>query len=166
VRSNPNNRRLATSIEAMRSAQAGEAMRSAQAGKAMRSAQFGKISRALLVVALLSICAAAGAASAGPAQKTRQPDFLVYATVYNDRGFTVPNARARMSVAGENKWRWETTSDSQGEFALHVPEGAQYDLRVDAKGYQPLIQGVDATQTDRDDLGLHLVPLGGGGKSG
>jgi hypothetical protein len=128
----------------------------------MRSAQPGKFSRACFVVALLSIYAAAGATSAGSAQKTRQPDFLVYATIYNDQGFTVRNARARMSVAGKNKWRWETTSDDQGEFALHVPEGALYDLRVDAKGYQPLTQSVDATQTDRDDLGLHLVPLGGG----
>lgn len=139
-----------------------KAMRSTQSLAAARAARFRKLSRAGFVVTLLSICAAAGATSAGSAQKTRQPDFLVYATVYNDRGFTVPNARARMSVAGENKWRWETTSDSQGEFALHVPEGAQYDLRVDAKGYEALIQGVDATQTDRDDLGLHLVPLGGG----
>jgi hypothetical protein len=146
----------------MLSARTFEAMHSAQPGEAMRFAQFGKVSRALLVVTLLSACAAAGATSDGSAQKTRQPDFLVYATVYNDRGFTVPNARARMSVAGENKWRWETTSDGQGEFALHVPEGAQYDLRVDAKGYESLTQGVDATQTDRDDLGLHLVPLGGG----
>ena len=113
-------------------------------------------------MALVLICAAAGATSARSAQKTRTSDFLVYATVYNDQGFTVANAKARMSVAGENKWRWETTSDSQGEFALHVPEGAQYVLRVDAKGYEALTQDVDASQTDRSDLGLHLVPLGGG----
>jgi hypothetical protein len=111
---------------------------------------------------LLSICAAAGAAAAGSAQKTRTPDFLVYATVYNDQGFTVPNAKARMSVAGETKWRWETASDSQGEFALHVPAGAQYLLRVDAKGYQSQTQDVDTTQTDRADLAVHLVPVGGG----
>jgi hypothetical protein len=120
------------------------------------------IPRVSLALTLFSICAAVGAASAASAQKAHTPDFLVYATVYNDQGFTVPNAKARMSVAGENKWRWETASDSQGEFALHVPAGAQYVLRVDAKGYQSQTQDVDTTQTDRADLGLHLVPLGGG----
>ncbi len=129
----------------------------------MRSAQSGNIFRAGLVVILLSICAAAVAVSAaGTAQKTRQPDFLVHATIFNDQGFTVANARVRMSVAGEKKWRWETASDDEGEFALHVPQGAHYTLRVDAKGYQVLTQDIDTTQDDRADLSLHLVPVGGG----
>jgi uncharacterized membrane protein len=62
--------------------------------------------------------------------------------------------------------KWNTFrsiwSDSQGEFALHVPAGAQYVLRVDAKGYQSQTQDVDTTQTDRADLAVHLVPVGGG----
>jgi hypothetical protein len=124
-----------------------------------------KVSHAGFVVALLSICVVAAmgeVAPAGSAQKTRAPDFLVYATVFNDKGFTVQGARARMSVVGETKWRWETESDDEGEFALHVPENAVYTLRVDAKGYQTLSEDVDATQTDRVDLALHLVPVGGG----
>lgn len=112
---------------------------------------------------MLLIGATAGAGvAAGSAQKTHTPDFLVYATVFNDKGFTVPNARARMSVVGETKWKWEATSDGEGEFAMHVPENAVYVLRVDAKGYQTLSQDVDATQTDRVDLALHLVPVRGG----
>jgi Carboxypeptidase regulatory-like domain len=67
-----------------------------------------------------------------------------------------------MSVVGENKWRWETTSDDEGEFALHVPEDAVYVLRVDAKGYQTFSEDVDASQTDRVDLAVHLVSVGGG----
>ena len=126
----------------------------------LRPAQFGNIFRASLILALLSVCAAAEI-SAASAQKTRQPDFLIVATVFNDRGFSVPGASVRARRANETKWRWETNSGSQGEFELHIPENAQYVLRVDAKGYQTLTQDVDATQDDRADLALHLVPLGG-----
>jgi len=111
---------------------------------------------------LFSVLAAVGAAPAGAAQKTREPSFLVHANVFNDSGFTVPNARVRMRRAAESNWRWEAISDSQGEIALHVPPNDLYVLRVDAKGYQVLTQNVDATQTDNVDIALHLAPIGGG----
>jgi hypothetical protein len=113
-------------------------------------------------VLLLSMSAAVGAASAGAAQKTREPSFLVHANVFNDRGLTVPNARVRMRRATESNWRWEAISDSEGEIALHVPPNYLYVLRVDAKGYQTQTQNIDATQTDNVDIALHLTPIGGG----
>jgi len=111
---------------------------------------------------VLSICAAVAAVPAGAAQKARDPSFLVHANVFNDRGFTVPNALVRMRRAAESNWRWKAVSDGEGEIALHVPPNDLYVLRVDAKGYQVLTQNVDATQTDNADIALHLAPIGGG----
>jgi hypothetical protein len=123
----------------------------------MRSAEIGNISRAGLIVTLLSLAAAVGAMPSASAQKTRQPEFLVHANVFDDKGFTVSNARVRMRRANEGEWRWQTISDSEGEIALHVPLNDLYVLRVDAKGFQVLTQNVDATQTDSTDIALHLV---------
>jgi hypothetical protein len=128
---------------------------------AMRPAPFVNISRVLFAASLLSICVFASA-PARSATANHAPDFLVHGNVFDSRGFTVANARIRMSRAGKTSWRWETNTDGEGEFALHVPAEVQYVLRVDAKGYPPLIQNVDASQDIRVDLSLHLVARGGG----
>lgn len=87
---------------------------------------------------------------------------LVRATVFSDQGYAVRNATVRLRRDTETKWRWQTATDDEGEFALHVPHGAQYVLRVDAKGFQPLTQNIDGTAGDDVELTLRLIPLAGG----
>jgi len=117
--------------------------------------------RAALFVTLLAICAAAGA-RAGAAQGNHADIMLLHATVFSDQGYAVQYARVRLRRDTETKWRWETATDDQGEFALHMPQGVQYVLRIDAKGFQPLTENIDGTQGDDVELTLRLIPLPGG----
>jgi uncharacterized protein YceK len=123
----------------------------------------GNISRAGLLVMLLSMCAVA-AAHARPAQgQGSHPAIMVlHATVFSSQGYGVQYARVRLRRDAETKWRWETATDDEGEFALHVPQGAQYVLRVDAKGFQPLTQNIDGADGDDVELTLRLIPLARG----
>jgi hypothetical protein len=91
-------------------------------------------------------------------QKQGASPFIVFATVFNEQGLAFPGAEARLRRAGEKKDRWEARSDRRGEFAMRVPPGVEYELSVSAKGYQPITQKVDARQSNRVDLTLHLVP--------
>ena len=131
-------------------------------GSAMPSARVQKTSRFGLTAAFLVCCVAAAAIFAAKARADHPSIFLIHATVFNDQGFTVRGARVRLRRSEEDKWRWESDTDDEGEFAFHVPQGAQYVLEVDAKGYQALTQGVDATQGDDAELTLHMAPAAGG----
>lgn len=91
-------------------------------------------------------------------QKQRPAPFIVFATIFDERGFAFPGAKARLRRAGEKKARAEAQSDRRGEFAMRVPSGEEYELIVSARGYRPITQTVDARQTNRVDLTLHLVP--------
>jgi hypothetical protein len=51
-------------------------------------------------------------------------DFVIFTTVFNDRGFALPGARTRLRRADEKKFRWEALSDQRGELAFRVPPGA------------------------------------------
>src|ERR1700693_3958758 len=91
-------------------------------------------------------------------QKQNATPFIVFATVFNEQGFALPGAEVRLRRAGETKYRWQVRSDRSGEFAMRVPPGGEYELSISAKGYQPIAQNVDARQTNRVDLTLHMVP--------
>jgi carboxypeptidase family protein len=139
----------------------GERERGARIGARIFSARAANISRAGFVVTLLAICAATGARVTA-AQGNKPPMMLVHATVFSDQGFSVKYARVRMRRDSESKWRWEAATDDEGEFALYAPQGAQYVLRIDAKGFQPLTENIDGTAGDDVELTLRLIPLAGG----
>jgi len=47
-----------------------------------------------------------------------------------------PGARLQIRRANEKKFRWETYTNSRGEFAIRVPEGGEYEVVVREKHYQ------------------------------
>ena len=94
-------------------------------------------------------------------------DFVIFATVFNDRGFALYGARTRLRREEEKKFRWETMSDHQGELAFRVPEGQQYEMVVEARGFQTQTRKIDARQGNRAELTIHMEPQtksGAGGK--
>ena len=95
-------------------------------------------------------------------QKPPPPAFLVFGTVFDERGFARSGAQIRIRRAGERKWRWNTLSDRRGEFAVRVPPGAEYELMLRAKGYQEATRKIDARSGNRLDLVFRLVPAAGG----
>jgi hypothetical protein len=85
-------------------------------------------------------------------------DFVIFADVFNDQGFSLFGARVRVRRAEEKKFRWEATSDHQGELAVRVPQNAQYELTIDARGFKTQTRKVDATQGNRADLTFRMEP--------
>ena len=117
---------------------------------------------------LLALAWSTGAISA-PARpqsssKSHAHDFLIFATVFTSHGFALPGARVRVRRADEKKFRWEAMSDHQGELGIRVPQDAEYELAVEARGFQPQTRKVDAREGDREDLTLRMEPLAPGGK--
>lgn len=121
-----------------------------------------------VVLLLLSPAAAfeatqqpAPASSSAPAQdsssKTSKPDkkkhshaddFLVLGTVFNEKALAFPGVELRLRIEGQKKYKWQTYTNSRGEFAVRVPQGANYEVLAHVKGF------VDQTRT--------IEALGGG----
>lgn len=110
-------------------------------------------------LALSVILAAAAFPAASRDQENKHAhDFLIYVTVFNDRGFSLPGATARVRRTSEKKWRWDSVSDDRGEFAIRVPEGDQYEMIVQAKGFQPITREIDGREGNRDDVRVQMAP--------
>jgi hypothetical protein len=76
-------------------------------------------------------------------------DFLVRGTVFTQEGFALPGAELRIRRTAEKKFRWQTFSNSRGDFAVRVKMGADYEVIVRAKGFAEQSVPVDAKTGDR-----------------
>lgn len=98
------------------------------------------------------------AAGAQSSSRSHAHDFLIIVTVFNDRGFAVYGARARVRREEEKKFRWEAASDHRGELAIRVPQDANYEITIEARGFQTQTRKIDATQGNRADLTIRMQP--------
>jgi hypothetical protein len=118
----------------------------------------------LTIVLAAMLCLAGAALAVKPSAETQNSkgshahDFLIFVTVFNDRGFALFGARARVRRAGEKKFRWEATSDHQGELGIRVPQGAEYELTIEARGFKTQTRKIDARQDNRVDLTVPMEP--------
>ena len=71
-------------------------------------------------------------------------DFLVRGTVFTAEGLVLPGAELRIRRSSEKKFRWDTETNSRGNFAVRVKMGADYEVVVRAKGYRDQSLAVDA----------------------
>jgi hypothetical protein len=93
--------------------------------------------------------------------------FVIFATVFNDRGFTLTGARVRVRRSDEKKFRWEAASDHQGELAFRVPPGADYEMTIEARGFKTQTRKIDTREDNQTDLTIRMEPQtdkGTGGK--
>jgi hypothetical protein len=126
---------------------------------------FGHLTIVRLTIALFGMVWLAGATfafeAAGGAQNSSDSHahvYLIFATVFNDRGFALPGAQARVRRSEEKKFRWEAVSDHQGELALRVPPGAEYEMTIEARGFKTQTRKIDARQENRADLAIRMEP--------
>ncbi len=118
-----------------------------------------------LLVCLLLVLAAGPASSvpiSRPGQSKPKPpaeDFLIFGTVFSDQGFTVQGAKIEVRRAGEKKVRGRAFSDRRGEFGIRVPLGHEYEVRIEARGYQKAGRKVKAEFAQRFDFVERLKPL-------
>jgi hypothetical protein len=101
----------------------------------------------------------------GKSNHNHADDFLVRGTVFNEKALSFPGVRVRIRRAGEKKFRWETYTNSRGEFAVRVPQGADYEIVVQMKGFVEQKRAVDAkTGGNYESMAFRLEPDTGGKK--
>ena len=92
-------------------------------------------------------------------------DFLVRGTVFNEKALSFPDVELRLRKEGTKKYKWQTYTNSRGEFAVRVPQGSNYEILVHAKGF------VDQTKTvqakgggDEQTVVFRMQPVTGDAK--
>ena len=111
-------------------------------------------------------------ASQAPTVSTSKPskkkyshanDFLIRGTVFTEKALSFPGVQLRIRRAGEKRFRWESYTDSRGEFAVRVPQGSDYEMAVRAKGYSEQTRIIDAkTGANDQNLVFRMQPTAGG----
>ena len=107
------------------------------------------------------------ASTSKPAKKkyTHADDFLIRGTVFNDKALSAPGVQLRIRRAGDKKFRWESYTNSRGEFAVRVPQGSDYEMVIRAKGFREQTRTIDAKSSGKEEsIAFRLEPTVGGKK--
>jgi hypothetical protein len=108
---------------------------------------------------------AASSSSNKHARNNHANDFLIIGTVFTDKAFAFPNVRLRIRRTAEKKFRWEAYTNSRGEFAIRVPQGAEYEMVLIAKGYLDQSKEISAKSgISEDNVVFQMQPAAGGKK--
>jgi len=107
---------------------------------------------------------AAPSTTAKKKKHSHADDFLIRGTVFTPAGLSFPGAELRVRRASEKKFRWETQTNSRGEFAVRVPQGADYELIVRAKGFTEQSRALDAKSGREESLVFRMEAVKVGGK--
>jgi hypothetical protein len=71
-------------------------------------------------------------------------DFLIIGTVFDPKGYAFAGVELRIRRSKESKYRWDSYTNSRGEFAVRVPQGADYEMVIHAKGFEDQTRALDA----------------------
>ena len=107
------------------------------------------------------------ASASKPAKKkySHADDFLIRGTIFNDKALSAPGVQLRVRRAGDKKFRWESYTNSRGEFALRVPQGSTYEMVIRAKGFAEQTRIIDAKSgANAESIAFRLEPALGGKK--
>jgi hypothetical protein len=81
-------------------------------------------------------------------RKSKIPPFLILGTVFNEHALAFPGVEVKIRRKGEKKFRYDTYTNSRGEFAIRVPDGIEYEVVVRQKNYKEQSQIVAANMAD------------------
>jgi len=76
------------------------------------------------------------------------PPFLILGTVFNEHALAFPGVEVKIRRKGEKKFRYDTYTNSRGEFAIRVPDGIEYEVVIRQKNYKEQSQGLVANMAD------------------
>jgi hypothetical protein len=103
-----------------------------------------------------------GSSSSKHPRTSHAHDFLIIGTVFSDRALAFPGVRLRVRRTAEKKFRWETYTNSRGEFAIRVPQGTEYEMVVFAKGFLDQSKTMSAKSgTSENNVVFTMQPAAG-----
>jgi hypothetical protein len=92
-------------------------------------------------------------------------DFLVIGTIFDPKGYAFPGVELRIRRSNEKKYRWDSYTNSRGEFAVRVPQGSDYEMVIHAKGFADQTRALDAkTGVSEARIVFRMVAAEGGKK--
>jgi hypothetical protein len=91
-------------------------------------------------------------------------DYLIRGTIFTEKALSFPGAQLRIRKVGEKRYRWESYTNSRGEFAVRVPQGSDYEMVVRAKGYSEQTRTIDAKRGANEENMIFRMQLMSGGK--
>ena len=91
-------------------------------------------------------------------------DFLIRGTVFTDKALSFPGVQLRIRRVGEKKFRWESYTNSRGEFAVRVPQGSNYEMVIHAKGFAEQTRTVNAKSGENQESVVFRMQATSGGK--
>jgi hypothetical protein len=98
-------------------------------------------------------------ANSGKQKYSHANDFLIRGTVFTDKALAFPGVQLRIRRAGEKKFRWQDSTNSRGEFAIRVPQGAQYEMVVHVKSFADQTRTIDArTGSGENNVVFRMEP--------
>jgi hypothetical protein len=106
--------------------------------------------------------AASDSSSGKKAKHSHADDLVIRGTVFNERGLALPGVKLRIRRSDQKKSRWETYSNSRGEFAVRVPKGPDYEIAAESKGFAKQSQAINGQS--EENVVLHMQPISGGKK--
>jgi hypothetical protein len=106
--------------------------------------------------------AASDSSSARKSKHSHADDLLIRGTVFNERGLALQGVKLRIRKSDQKKPRWETYTNSRGEFAVRVPKGPDYEIAAESKGFARQSQPINGQS--EENIVLHMQPVSGGKK--
>jgi len=91
-------------------------------------------------------------------------DYLIRGTVFTEKALSFPGVQLRIRKVGEKKFRWETYTNSRGEFAVRVPQGSDYEMVIRTKGYIDQARTIDAKSGANEENVVFRMQLTTGAK--
>jgi Carboxypeptidase regulatory-like domain len=89
-------------------------------------------------------------------------DFLIRGTVFDEKAMAFPNVQLRIRRASERKFRWESYTNSRGDFAIRVPQGTDYEMVVHTKGFTDQTRAIDAKSgTSEESMVFRMASTAG-----
>lgn len=77
--------------------------------------------------------------------------------VFNERGFSLPNAKVEIENSGGEKYKKDYITNGAGEFAFRLPEnGGQFNVTASAKGFESETKTVDISSGEARNLAFSL----------
>ena len=86
------------------------------------------------------------------------PSFLILGSIFNENALSFPGVQVRIRRADEKKFRWETYTNSRGEFAVRVFPGHEYEVVTHVKKYKDQRMTVDGKVDVQQRLSIKLEP--------
>jgi CarboxypepD_reg-like domain len=88
------------------------------------------------------------------------PGYLITGTIFTEKAMAFPGVRVQIRRENEKKFRWDTYTNSRGEFAIRVPEGQEYEVVVRQKTYKDASRKINASNGELEQrLSIRMETL-------